>query len=769
MHELNNKIVIHDGDDQYKERLLPTEQNVKAKLPAHEIVLDTSKITKTSNNNSVTEETNLPNLIKDNLQSGITVGLVNLSLSISLAVASGSTPGAGIVSGIYSGLVSGLLGGSNFNIIGPTGALSGFIKKLLTKWGQGCLPFCCFFIGLVCFLARLLQMDKYIDLFPVAVTEGFTVGVALILFINQIPPALGMENFNPEHSVYSGGDESKMQNTLIDNLIMDLSNLQAVNYYALTTFLVFLLVTGLVGKRFPKFPVVIIATLLGVLVGYLQSIGVFNADLHTLETKYGNIEFHLFTLPVDFSVIFKLSFYIDCLPIALIAILETLISAKIADKMTKTRFDKNQELIALGTSNIAVGISGGIPVTAALARTSLNIKSGATHKISSFINSLVILLLAYFFFDKFKYLPICVIGSIVCIVALKMVDYDEVIHLYKQDFQSFLLIMLGGVVSLIADPTIGLIVAMIVYFFMFTTPFLNPFYEVIFTKAKNKKGKFIISNLDQHLQDIPVGVKSDKRNFIVYRFIGILNYMNIDYHEKKIIEVMEKEPNVCLILSMRYIYTVDIDTLDSIKLLLENIKSYDNEFFSTHRFILSGITGSQIKTVKDPEWFNSLVNEQLLILSEEFDVEWAHDHENLSHPQHHSESTAIPSHTTYKLEDDEEIDQHSNKASHKQSHNKVDSHINVEKKQSHGSPNKENSTIRSPNRPHYQDVVTHFQEYESDFATDRETDNEKGKITKKTDNFAMTAPKGDNESKEIKETNENKEINDKKDNKDETK
>jgi len=559
-------------------------------------------------------------IIKNNLQSGITVGLVNLSLCISLAVASGSTPGVGIIAGIYAGITSGFIGGSHFNIIGPTGALSSFVKKLIFKYGESSLPFSCLVVALSCFSCRFLALDKYIDLFPVPVTEGFTVGVALILFINQISPALGMENYNPEASIYNG-EETQFSNSLIHNLVVDFENLHEVNISALITFCAFLAFLGFCTVKFPKFPSVILATLLGMVLGYLQSIGISPTTLNTLETKYGQLEMSFFTFPTNFKPLANITFYIDCLPIAVIAILETLISAKIADKMTKTRFDKNQETVCLGVANGILGLVGGLPVTAALARTSLNIKTGATHRISSLINSVIIILFSLFFFDKFKYLPICVIGSIVSIVAFKMVSYHEVIHYYQQDFKSFTLIMVGGIVSLLVDPTYGLVVAMIVYFFMFTTPFLSPFFEVIYTKSKIKKGKYILSNLDQHLQDIPVGVKVDQRNFVVYRFIGILNYMNIDYHEKRIIDIMESEPDICLILSLRYIYKIDIDTLDSLKILLDNVESYDKEFFSTNRFILSGITSTQINEVKDPEWFKTLVSSDKLVLSEEFDSE----------------------------------------------------------------------------------------------------------------------------------------------------
>lgn len=145
---------------------------------------------------------------------------------------------------------------------------------------------------------------------------------------------------------------------------------------------------------------------------------------------------------------FDIRTWIEALPIAFVAILETLISAKIADQLTNTKFDKEAELRTLGIANVLSGFLGGIPVTAALARTSLNINSGCTFRFSSLILSLLMFLVSHFFMNYFSFIPMPVIAAQVCIVAVRLVNFQEIAHLYKHDKQNFYLFAIIVVISL---------------------------------------------------------------------------------------------------------------------------------------------------------------------------------------------------------------------------------------------------------------------------------------------------------------------------------
>ena len=138
---------------------------------------------------------------KDNLASGVIVGLVNLPLSISLSVAAKSTPQAGVITAIISGFISGIFGGSDYNIIGPTGALSGFLANAVVRYqgdaGAGdILPVVALWTGILTFLILALQLQKYVEVFPTSVNEGFTLGVAFIIFAGQLNNCFGLEGLN---------------------------------------------------------------------------------------------------------------------------------------------------------------------------------------------------------------------------------------------------------------------------------------------------------------------------------------------------------------------------------------------------------------------------------------------------------------------------------------------------------------------------------------------------------------------------------------------
>ncbi|MFM7857001.1 MAG: SulP family inorganic anion transporter, partial [Flammeovirgaceae bacterium] len=175
-------------------------------------------------------------------------------------------------------------------------------------------------------------------------------------------------------------------------------------------------------------------------------------------------------------------FYADCVPIAFIAILETLISAKIADSMTNTKFHKQRELRGLALANLFCGATGGLPVTAALARTALNIRVGATHKYSSVFSSITMVLLAGVFFRYFKFLPLCIVSVQVCVVAVRMVNVEELMHLYNHDFKNFVVLIMSAVICIINDPTAGIVFGMLVYYLLFAEQMILPWNELIVTK-----------------------------------------------------------------------------------------------------------------------------------------------------------------------------------------------------------------------------------------------------------------------------------------------
>jgi MFS superfamily sulfate permease-like transporter len=528
--------------------------------------------------------------IAENWQSGLTVGLVNLPLCISLAIASSMSPESGLISGIFAGLSSGFWGGSHYNIVGPTGALSGFIAICVARYGYGNISLFALVCSFAILLVRYFKLENYIDLFPTAVNEGFTIGVAGIIFLGQINSALGI---GPLPKL-PGEEEQTTVHVLIKNLI----NINLFRYQVFLLYLTCFLGLYFAIKKFPTVPWMIFSAIIGIFIGMY-----YPETFPTIESRY-KIHFTLFITPqINPFLLVDPRFYSDCLPIVFVVVLETLISAKIADTMvrTKDKFNKKKELLALSISNLLSGLFGGLPVTAALARTSLNIRSGANHKWSSLINSIFLLLLGSLFFGFFKYVPLGIVAAQVCIVAVRMINMEELLILYEKENRNFYVSIFIGIVCICKDPTSGIVFGMLVYLLFFSEKMTDSWCDIFFADIGQEieEQKMICGVI----ADVPREIG----NYVVYRFVGIVNYMNIEKHYKNISSVVRKNENKTLVLSFLYVHFVDNEALHSISALIEELKKEnfkDSDALGSKLKI--SFTKSKYHMINDSEFFEKL-------------------------------------------------------------------------------------------------------------------------------------------------------------------
>lgn len=567
-----------------------------------------------------------------NLKPGITVGLVNFPLCISLAVAAGATPESGILSGIISGIISGFFGGSNFNIVGPTGALSGFLLAMVKTYGLQSLPFFTFITGVMTFIVSIYHLEKFIDLFPTAVNEGFTVGVAVIILFNQMNPAFGIGKIKENTEDFELKVTSNEQETIIHTIMNNIEHIDQMNPQALLIYLLFVISLYILISKYPLIPWMIISAVIGIIVG------MSGVQVETLMSKFGDLKMYFYdfryvTQPPTLLFLINPRLYVDVIPIAFIAILETLISAKIADTMTGTRFKKQKEMRGLAISNILCGIVGGIPVTAALARTALNIKSGGNHKLAAFINSIILFFLGFFFIKFFKYLPMCVVAAQVSIVAIRMVNFEELQHILHENKTNFFIIITVGSICILRDPTVGIVFGMLIFLIKFCQNLTVPWTEIILkdkqeasTNLRNTtsidNSNTIISSV--HETDFP----NLDCNMVIYRMIGIVNFMNAHEHIDKIKALLNKK-NYKIVISLRYLYYVDLDAMLALKHLIEKIEKIEKELINENenkdkdnslegrRFYITGISQEQIQKVKFSRWINELKANGILILDQQ--------------------------------------------------------------------------------------------------------------------------------------------------------
>ena len=485
---------------------------------------------------------------KGNIKPGLTVALVSIPLSISLAIAAGATPVAGIITAIWAGLFAAVFGGSRFNIVGPTGALSGVLATFVLLHGPEALPMLAIVTGLVTLLAYVFNWWKYLIFVPASVIHGFTLGVAFIIAFNQLNFALGLVHLPPQES-------------LIMSVVGSFSHIAEFNPAATLLFIVGLIFLILWGKRFPKFPGAILLAAIGIVLGYLTDKQLLPFSLDTLYTKYGDLKATLFTLPSFHWSYFDRTFFVAVVSVALIGIIESLISAKIADGMTHTKSDKKKEILGLGLANIASGLAGGIPATAALARTALNVKSGADHQSSAVLNVFFVGLISLVLLYYFKFLPMPVVASVLVFVAINMVKHQHFSHMYLHEKTAFWMSLLVALITIIEDPLAGIIVGVALTMLIFVKRLSRAQSEITINKNNKLTHRVLTSDfmkLEEH------------GDILVYRFAGLLTYINSLSHMEAIEQI--KKPHT-VILALRNLFFMDIDGLDALKEMVEMLES----------------------------------------------------------------------------------------------------------------------------------------------------------------------------------------------------
>ena len=477
-------------------------------------------------------------VLKANWKAGLSVALVSIPLSISLAVASNASPTAGIITAVWAGLVAAFFGGSSFNIVGPTGALSGTIAAYGLLYGVNEIALLTIVAGIFIIAAYFLKLEQYLIFVPSSVIHGFTLGIAFVIGLSQLSCALGLKSI-PHHQ------------ELIPNVIEVFKNFSKIAPLSLTLFSITLLFLLLFRAYKIRIPGALILTPFGIIIGYLSKTVLPFLSLEILSDRYSDISFKLFLKP-------DLSWHPHVIQtaviVALIAILETMLSARIADSMSHTKHNQRKEMLGLGLANLASGIMGGIPATAALARTSLNIKAHATSKASAILNAIFVALISFFLLRFFSYIPLAIIAAILVNVAIQMVEAKHFIKFFKYERVNFWISLGVAVITVYKNPIIGILIGSTL--------------SLLFLIDKIAKGQAEIKIDKYYKKTLSINFphKLDENNEVaVYSLKGKLCYINSRAHIKRFETDLSKYSFI--ILDLQGIYFIDLDgaaTLDEI-------------------------------------------------------------------------------------------------------------------------------------------------------------------------------------------------------------
>ena len=336
-------------------------------------------------------------LITD-LIAGLTVAIVALPLAIGFGITSGMSAAAGLTTAIIAGFLAAVFGGSKYQVSGPTGAMTVILIPVIHNFGVSAVPALGLMAGAMIFMMAIFKLGAVINRVPWTVVEGFTVGIALIISLQQIPLAFGIPKGAGEKSYIVAW------NTLINALHAGL------NYSSLLVVLITLIIKfswpHLAHRLKWKFhiPASFVALLLVTLLVKAFAINV--ATIGTIPRSLGTYQ-----KPIFVNVT---SLLIPALWIALLAAVESLLSARVADGLAhnKDHFEPNRELFGQGLATLAASIFGGMPATGAIARTSVNVRSHAQSRLASVFHALVLLVIALIAAPLVSAIPTAVIAGL---------------------------------------------------------------------------------------------------------------------------------------------------------------------------------------------------------------------------------------------------------------------------------------------------------------------------------------------------------------------
>ena len=321
-------------------------------------------------------------LVKD-LVAGVIVAIIALPLSIALAIASGVGPEAGIYTAIVAGFLVAFLGGSRVQIAGPTAAFATIVAGIVAKDGTEGLMVATVLAGVLLVLMGLFRFGNLLKYIPNTITTGFTAGIAVTLLIGQVKDFTGI--------VYQHGEKPIETAEKVEAIF---ANLNTINLQAVLIGVVALVILIVWPRFFKKIPGSLIAVVVTAAL-----VELLHLDVNTIGKSFTDIRAGLPVLTLrlsDFSFAAVRGQLSNAVTIAVLAGVESLLSAVVADGMIGSHHRPNMELVAQGVANIGSAAFGGIPATGAIARTAANIKNGGRTPVSGMVHSVTLLVVVMF-------------------------------------------------------------------------------------------------------------------------------------------------------------------------------------------------------------------------------------------------------------------------------------------------------------------------------------------------------------------------------------
>lgn len=512
-------------------------------------------------------------IIKD-LSAGLVLGIVALPLAIAFAIASGVKPEQGLYTAIIAGFIVALLGGSRVQVTGPTGAFIVVVYGVVQTHGYSGLALATIMAGLMILIMGLARMGKLLKFIPYPLIVGFTSGIAVIIFSSQINDLLGLEL-------------EAVPAPFIDKWEVYVQHFHKINWTATTIGLI-----SLIGMFIlPKYK---IPTSLIIIVFSTIFVSLLNLPIQTIESRFGAVPNTLPSLTIpEFNLTLLRTLFPSSLTIALLSAIESLLSATVADGMTRTRHNPDTELIALGIGNMITPLFGGIPATGAIARTATNVKSGAQTPLSSIVHAGVLLLILLLFGDYAGKIPLCTLAGILIYIAYNMAEIHTFYKMFKAPSGDLIIMLSTFTLTVLLDLTIAIEVGIIFSALLFLKR-MESSTEVALITQEITKG--LEDDLGAEISNIPKGVD-------VFALEGPLFFGAIERFETAMHRI--SEGNKILILRMRNVPIIDAAGIHALITFKDRLES------SGKKLLLSGLRPQPRQALKRSGFLDSLGEENV--------------------------------------------------------------------------------------------------------------------------------------------------------------
>ncbi len=518
------------------------------------------------------------------LTAGVIVGIIALPLAIAFAIASGVKPEQGLYTAIIAGFLISALSGSRVQIGGPTGAFIVIVYGIVQQHGYEGLVIATFIAGILILLMGFAGLGAVIKYIPYPVTVGFTTGIALIIFFGQIRDFFGLQI-------------SALPADFIDKMMVYAEHLAAINPYALGIGLLSLAIIIFWPRLTHRVPGSLIAILVAT-----AMVQLLNLPVETIGSRFGEVPNHLPAprLPqLSWELFTKM--FSPAVTIALLAAIESLLSAVVADGMLGTRHRSNMELIAQGVANIASPIFGGIPATGAIARTAANIKNGGRTPIAGIIHAITLLLIMLFFGKWAALIPMATLAAILIFVAYNMSEWHLFVNIFRSPRSDVAVLLITFLLTVLIDLTVAIQIGMVLAAFLFMRRMALVTQVGFITDAiqESEVDDEELQRADPNAiakREVPPGVE-------VFEINGPFFFGATDKF-KDTLRQIEKPPKV-LILRMRNVPAVDATGLRALEDVVEKSKKEGTTV------IISGIRRQPLAALRRTALLNKIGRENI--------------------------------------------------------------------------------------------------------------------------------------------------------------